>query len=149
MREQLELLRRESDDRVAHGDTPCSPVDGQVVRDEHLGGRRPAPSEQRADTSQQLLVGERPSDDVVRSAIESADALDRIGRRREEDDRDVPVPASARLTATEAETEVELGEKHEIGVRALDEIERLASPRGPEHVEAVVAQLSPEVLASR
>ncbi len=104
-------------------------------------------AQERADPCEQLLVGERSADDVVGAAVERPHPLDRIRGRREQDHGDVPVPAPPRLAAPEPKAEVELGEQHEIGPCALGELERLAPPRGAEHVEAVVAQLSTEVLA--
>ncbi len=109
--------------------------------------RRSAPSQERTNAREQLLVGERAPDDVVGSAVEGAHPLDGIGRGREQDHGDVSIPRPAGLAAAQPEAEVELGEENEVGSRALGELERLRTACGVEDVEAVVAQMSAEVLA--
>src|SRR5262249_5836757 len=95
----------------------------------------------------QLLVRERPANDVVRATVERTHTLDRVRRGGENDDGHVPVPRPAWLAATQAQAEIELGEEHHVGPRALDELERLRAPCRPAHGEPVVAEVSPEVLA--
>jgi len=121
-RDELELLSRERDHRVAHPDPSRTAVDDQVAGDEHLGGRRRAPPQKRPDPSEQLLVRKRAADDVVRATVERTHALDGIGRRREQDDRNVPVPRPPGLAPAEPKAEVELGEENEIRPDALDEL---------------------------
>src|SRR6476659_10031687 len=149
LRDELELLRRQEHGDVADSDPASRAVDDEVAGDEHVARGRPAPADERADAREQLLVRERPADDVVGTAIEGADTLDRVGRRREDDDRDVAIPGPPRLAAAQAQAELELGEEDDVRPSALRELERLRAACGSEDVEAVVAQLSAEVLPRR
>ena len=128
-------------------DAPRSPVDDELSCDQHLRGRRRAPSQECTNAREQLFVGEGAADDVVGAAVERTHALDRIRRGREQDDGNVPVPCTTRFPPPQPQAQVELGEQHDIRANALGELERLAPPRRPEHVEAVVAEVATEILA--
>ena len=123
------------------------PIDDELSGDQHLRGRRRAPAQERPDAREQLLVGEGTAHDVVGAAVERPHALDGIGRGREQDHGDVPVPRPSRLAPSKAQAQVELGEQHDVRPDALRELERLAPPSGPEHVEPVVAKVATEILA--
>src|SRR5262245_30542173 len=79
LRDELELLRRERHGDVAHAHAARRSVDDEVAGDDDVRLRRRAPAQERADAREQLLVGERPADHVVGTAIEGAHALDRVG----------------------------------------------------------------------
>jgi len=143
---ELELLRRETDRDVPHQYAARGPVDLEVSGDDHIAAAH-CSSQQGADPRKQLLVRERSADDVVRPAVESANALDRIGRLRDHDDRNISIPGPSGLTTAKPQAQVELAEEDNVRPRSLDELERLAATRCTQHVEPVVAQLLPEILA--
>src|SRR5262245_56681193 len=135
LRDELELLGREQHGRVTDADATRRAVEYEVARDDRVsGGGKPTPK-QCADPREELLVRERSSDDVVGAAVERADAFDRVGRRRENDHRNVPVPVSPGLAAPQSQAEVELGNDDEVWARRLGDVERLAPASRSEHVE--------------
>ena len=111
------------------------------------GGRR-RPAQDRPDPREQLLVDDRPRQEVVRAALEGSDSIDGVGSRRADHDHgDVAIPRAARLTLAQPRAEVELGQHDEVGTRALGKLERLAVEAGLEDVEAVARELPLEIAA--
>ena len=144
---ELELLRRENHERVAHRDPPRPLVDNEIAGDQHVGGGSGASPQESADAREELLVRERPAHDVVGSSIESANAFDGIRRGCEENHGDISIPGPPRLPAPKSEAEIELREQDDVGSCSFGKLERFAPPRCAEDVEAVVAELPSQVLA--
>ena len=88
------------------------------------------------DPRDQLLVVERPRDEVVAAALEGVHAVDRVGPRLAEHDHGhVAVPRAARLALAQHAADLErrrvreAADEHEVGPLALDQLERLAPAR--------------------
>ena len=122
-----------------------TPIDHELADLEHLGRPGTGPSQHGADTGEQLRV-HLALGDVVRPALEGAHALDRVGvRRREHDHRHVAVPAPPGLTLTEPRAQLGLAREHDVGPRALGDVERLRAPARLDDVEAVRAQVPAQI----
>ena len=110
-------------------------------------GTRGSP-DQGANAREQLVVGERASEDVVGAALERAHALDasRSRSRARSPARFDPTSARARHGEAAGTGRARRAARRP-GRARLRELERLAAPRGTEDVEAVVAKLAAEVLS--
>jgi len=146
-RKELELLRRENHERVADRDPPRPFVDNEVAGDQHVGGADRTSAQKRSNSSEELVVCERPAHDVVGSSIESANAFEGIRRGCEQDHGHISIPGPPRLPAPKSEAEIELREQDDVRSGSFGKLERFAPPRCAEDVEAVVAQLSAQILA--
>jgi hypothetical protein len=102
---------------------------------------------ERTHAREELLVCERPTHDVVGSSIESSNALDGIRRGCEQDHGHISIPGAPWLSAPKSEAEIEFRKQDDVRTDSLGKLEGLAPTRRSENVEAVVAQLSPQVLA--
>src|SRR5919204_1031200 len=108
--EQLVLLAGESGRSAVDRDAPRCPVElDRPGLDDGVRGRR-RPSQDGADPGEQLLVLERPSQEVVAAAFERPDAVDRIRVRiAEDDDRDVAEPTAAFVERRRSAEQDEIG----------------------------------------
>src|SRR3954449_7264544 len=105
------------------------------------------------DPRDQLLVVERPRDEVVAAALERVHTVDRIRSRLAEDDhRDIAVPAAAWLALAQSPADVEAGGilepagEHEVRAHALGKVESQLLRRSAEDLEAVARQVTLEEL---
>ena len=95
--QQLELLRGKRDREAVDGDSTRRAVEGDGPGRESLPQFRLRPPEHRVDPRDELLVVERPRDEVVAAALERLHPVDGVRARFAEDDhRDVLVPRPAR-----------------------------------------------------
>ena len=89
------------------------------------------PAQERLHARQKLEV-DVARDDVVRSALEGADADDRVRARLGEDDqRDVAVPRPPGLAGADPPAEVGLTRDDDVGQEPLGEVERPCGPCRP------------------
>ena len=97
---------------------------------------------------EQLLVDERPDDVVVAPARKAAQAVDGLAALAHHDHGDIPVPEAARLALPEPAAELEARgiregdvEQHEVGIDALEQIERAGALLNRNDVEPVLGEL--------
>src|SRR3954466_14395695 len=107
------------------------------------------------DPRDQLLVAERPRDEVVASALERVHTVDLIRSRLVQvHHRDIAVPAAARLALAQSPADVEAGGileragEHEGRAHALGKVESQLLRRSAEDLEAVARQVTLEELLS-
>src|SRR5438105_672747 len=139
LQEQLVLLRRQVDPRTAYRDATGRPVDLERADADEVRGDRRRPPQDGSDAGQQLVVEERPAEEVVGAAVERPCAVDRVGLGGTEDDeRHHAAPRAAFVERRR------VAEEDEVRPRPLRELERLAARGGTEDVEAVVGEMALE-----
>ena len=116
-----------------------------------MPGRRRDAAEHGANPGEQLVVEERPRDEIVGAAVEGAHAVDGVGLLRpEHDHRHVAVPRTSRLALAQPAADVELAaEQDEIRASSLGERQSVLAVLGPQHVEAVLGEVAREEAAGR
>jgi hypothetical protein len=129
-------------------------VDREWPRSEPLAQSRLRPPQNRVDPRDELLVVERPRDEVVAAAFEGVDAVDGvIAGVAEDDQRHVAVPATSGLALSQHAADLErrrvreTADEHEVRPLALHQLERLASAVRAEDREAVAHQVPLQELA--
>jgi len=142
---EIELTCREGDWHTTHPHLARPPVDDELADLEHVGLPRGGAAQECMNTCDELGI-QLALRDVVGTALEGADALDRIGTRGcEHDDRDVPVPAPTWLAFAEAGTQLRLTREDDVRPRALGDIESLRTPPCLDDVEPIRAQVALEI----
>ena len=145
-RRQLELSPGKLNRLSANEHATRAAVDDDVTHFDSLVPADRGSAENRPDPSYQLEVGNGTLDDVVCTALERTNAIDRVGTRLgDDDDRDVSIPGPTRLALAQSAAELRSRRHDEIRAGALDEIQRLPVARRAQHLEAVVAQVLLEV----
>src|SRR5438105_4029198 len=144
LQEQLVLLRGQVDPPAADRDAAGRPVDLDRADADEVGDGRRRPPQDRPDAREQLVVEERPAEEVVGAALERPSAVDRIRLGSAEDDeRHLAAPRAALLERRG------VAEEDQIRPGPLRELERLAARGGAEHVEAVVGEVALEEASRR
>src|SRR5919199_2043784 len=141
---QLVLLRRQVDALAADRDATGRPVDLERADVDEVRNDRRRPPQDGSDARQQLVIQERPAEEVVGSALERPSAVDGIGLgSADHDERHLARPRAAFLERRG------IAEQDEIRARPLRERKRLVALRCAEDVEAVVREMALEKAAGR
>ncbi len=86
--QEVELLRGQLHRRARDRDRARGPVDRDLAERRHVfGGRRIGAPQDGTDARHELAGGERLRDVVVRSQLQTGDAVDLLVPRRQDDDR--------------------------------------------------------------
>src|SRR5919204_5230696 len=127
LQEQLVLLRRQVDPLAADRDAAGRPVDLERADAHEVRDDWRRPPQDGSDAGQQLVVEERPAEEVVGASLERPNAVDRIGfGRAEDDERHLAAPRAALVERRR------VAEEDEIRPRPLRELERLLARGGSE-----------------